>query len=205
MSYKFRFDISVFPREFFEDVARIVERKKLHIKIGESALKLIKKFRIEHITGLPFEDTIKLVEDIIDVHIKNVIGRDLFREANGKKALLLPHCSRKYMDMRCKASFDPELSSYTCGQCSDDCLINRATKLAKKRGYEVFVIPGGSCVKKILGRKKFSGVVGVACFEEMKMGGDLVGSMKTPVQGVPLIKNGCANTAFNMETLEMVL
>jgi hypothetical protein len=33
------------------------------------------------------------------------------------------------------------------------------------------------------------------------MGADTLGSMDVAVQAVPLIKNGCANTAFNMETL----
>jgi hypothetical protein len=45
----------------------------------------------------------------------------------------------------------------------------------------------------------------VACGEEIKMSGGVIGGMEVAGQAIPLIKNGCANTAFNMETLVKVL
>jgi hypothetical protein len=48
-------------------------------------------------------------------------------------------------------------------------------------------------------------VVGIACGEEMKVLGPLLNSMDVAGQAIPLIKNGCANTVFNMETLVKVL
>jgi hypothetical protein len=79
--------------------------------------------------------------------------------------------------------------------------VNEATSLAVKKGYDVYVVPGGSCVPKILKTKGYEGVVGVACGEEVRMSGEVLGSMDVVAQGIPLIKNGCANTAFNIETL----
>jgi hypothetical protein len=63
------------------------------------------------------------------------------------------------------------------------------------------VLPGASCIPKILKTNRYEGVVGVACGEEMKLSGELLGGMDVAGQAIPLIKNGCANTAFNIETL----
>jgi hypothetical protein len=39
----------------------------------------------------------------------------------------------------------------------------------------------------------------------MKLMGPLINGMKIAGQGIPLLKNGCACTVFNMETLIKVL
>jgi hypothetical protein len=53
--------------------------------------------------------------------------------------------------------------------------------------------------------KHYEGVVGVACGEEIKMSGEILKGMDVAGQAVPLIKNGCANTVFNIETLVDIL
>ena len=105
------------------------------------------------------------------------------------------------MDSRCKAIFESSLPSYVCAHCSPDCVVNKAERIAKEKGYDVYILPGGSCVPKILNSKKYEGVIGVACGEEAKMSVDLLKSMNVSSQAVPLLKNGCANTTFNIETL----
>ena len=82
---------------------------------------------------------------------------------------------------------------------------NKADKIAKEKGYDVYVLPGGSCVPKILKAHKYEGIVGVACGEEVKMSLDLLSSMSVVGQSVPLLKNGCSNTVFNLETLTKTL
>jgi len=109
------------------------------------------------------------------------------------------------MDSKCKAFFDASIPSYTCAHCSEDCLVNKAESYAKKKGYDVYVVPGGSCILKILKQNPYEGVVGVACGEEVKMGVAALENITVGVQVIPLIKNGCANTAFNMKTLVNVL
>jgi len=84
-------------------------------------------------------------------------------------------------------------------------LINRATSIAKKKGYDVYVVPGGSCIPKILRSKGYEGALGVACGEESKLSGELLENMGVACQAVPLIKNGCANTVFEIETLSKTL
>jgi hypothetical protein len=77
--------------------------------------------------------------------------------------------------------------------------------LARKKGYDIYLLPGGSCIPKILKTSRYEGIVVVACGEEMKIMGPLLNSMDVAGQAIPLIKNGCANTIFNMETLVKVL
>jgi len=41
----------------------------------------------------------------------------------------------------------------------------------------------------------------VACGEEIKVSGETLQATGVAGQAIPLIKNGCSNTVFNMETL----
>jgi hypothetical protein len=200
MPYKFTFDLSNIPRFFFTEIAKASYQKGVHRKMSKRALEIIKKFKIQEATGLDLSDAVALLEDLMDMHARNLLEKEKFEQTK-KRALFLPHCSRKFMDGRCQAIFDANIPSYVCAHCSPDCLVNEATSLAVKKGYDVYVVPGGSCVPNILKTKGYEGVVGVACGEEVRISGEVLGSMDVVAQGIPLIKNGCANTAFNIETL----
>jgi hypothetical protein len=205
MPYQFIFDLSKVPRFFFTEIARVSYKKGMHKTLLNTVQDIIKKFRIQEATGLNLSDAVVLLQDFIDVQAVNLLERRKFLQAK-KRALFLPHCSRKYMDNRCQASFDANIPSYSCAHCSEDCLINKADRLAKKKGYDVYVVPGGSCISKILKTNEYEGIVGIACGEEIKlMSVDSLSSMNVAGQAIPLIKNGCANTAFNMETLVKTL
>ena len=204
MPYKFTFDLSKVPRFFFTEVAKISYRKGMHKTLLKNLQDIITRFRIQEATGLNISDAVVLLQDLIDLQAVNLLERRKFLQAK-KRALFIPHCSRKYMDNRCKAFFDASIPSYACAHCSKDCLVNKADRLAKKKGYDVYVLPGASCIPKILKMGRYEGIVGVACGEEIKMSGDALGGVGVAGQAIPLIKNGCANTAFNMETLVKTL
>lgn len=204
MPYRFTFDLSKVPRFFFTEIARISYQKGMHKSFLETLQRVITKFRIQEATGLNLSDAIDLIQDFIDLQAVNLTERKKFLKTK-KRALLLPHCSRKYMNSHCKAAFDPSIPSYNCAHCSQDCLINKADCLAKKKGYDVYVLPGGSCVSKILRASKYEGVVGVACGEELKIGGSLLNESDVVAQAIPLLKNGCANTVFNLKTIDNTL
>ncbi len=204
MPYKFSFDLTGISQAFFKELARVADEKKIHRRLGGKARHLASKFKLSEISGLNVPDALQLVEDLVDIHIRNVSERERFKKTSSR-ALFLPHCSRKYLDSRCKAVFKSELPSYECCQCSDDCLINQATKMAEKKGYDVFVVPGGLCILDILKKNKYEGVIGVACSQEVKLGGDALKHFGVAGQSVPLIKNGCANTSFNLQSLENTL
>jgi hypothetical protein len=204
MPYRFTFDLSRIPRFFFTEIARISYQGGMHKKISKTIQEIIRKFKIQEATGLNLSDAVTLLEDLIEVQTRNLLERERFVQTK-KRALFLPHCSRKYMDNRCKAPFDPSLPSYVCAHCSPDCPIGRAVLFAEKKGYDVYILPGGSCIPKILKAQHYEGVVGVACGEEVKAGGEILTAMNISGQTVPLIKNGCANTAFNIESLYKTL
>ena len=204
MPYKFTFDLSKVPRFFFTEIAMVSYQKGMHRSFLTTLNDLILKFKIQEATGLNLSDAVALLQDLIDLQAINSMERGRFLQTK-KRAIFLPHCSRKYMDNRCKASFNPDIPSYTCSHCSDDCMVNKADLYARKKGYDVYLLPGGSCIPKILKNSHYEGIVGVACGEEMKIMGPLLSGMNVTGQGIPLIKNGCASTVFNMETLKKVL
>lgn len=204
MPYKFSFDLTKIPKGFFKEVAKVAHDKQLPTRLGERVKHIAEKFRIDEATGLKVTEVVAILEDLVDMYSLNLLEREKF-ESTKKRALFLPHCARKYMDNRCHAKFDPTVPSYICAQCSKDCLIRQATLIAKKKGYDVYVLPGSSCVSHILSNSCYDGVVGVACGEEAKIGGECLRSMGICGQAIPLLKNGCANTYFNIDILEKTL
>ncbi|MEA2055209.1 MAG: DUF116 domain-containing protein [Candidatus Thermoplasmatota archaeon] len=150
LAYNFTFDLSKLSQTLFKDIAKFSEKEKVPKKMGDLARTLIEKFDVNKIIGLPVDDSITIIEDIIEIHLKNSLYREHFLKTN-KRALFLPHCCRKYMDSRCKADFNPEFASYLCRNCSDDCQVNKATKLAKKRKLRCVRI-----ARQLLYQKDFS-------------------------------------------------
>ena len=200
MPYEFTFDLSKFPRFFFAEIAKAGYQKKVGIRLQE----IIRRFRIQEATGLNLSDAVMLLQDLIDMQAENLLERKRFDKTK-TRALFLPHCSRKYMDGHCKASFETGTSSFRCAHCSNDCPVGRAVVFAEKKGYDVYILPGGSCITKILKAKRYEGIVGVACCDEIKTGVEILKLNGVSHQTVPLVKNGCANTSFNLETLRQTL
>ena len=204
MPYGFSFDLSHMPQEFYKLLTKTAYEKNMHKRIAVGVRQLAEKLKIHEIAGLNISDITTLVEDLVDIHFKNISERERFQKTR-KRALFLPHCSRKYMDGRCQAIFDEDVPSYSCAKCSPDCLVNKSTELGKKMGYDVYVLPGGTCLPTILERNAYEGVVGVACSQELKQVEELLNHRDLPSQAVFLVKNGCANTKFNLDSLEEVL
>ena len=203
MAYKFAFDLTGFSRSFFREVAKVSDQRGIHRKIGDAVERIVQRFNVQAATGLPVADAVTLVNDLVDIYARNLAHEERFRQTK-KRALLLPHCSRKYMDRRCQAEFNPEFSTYECKHCSKDCLVGQAVTLGERLGYDVYILPGGSCIHKILSKRSYDAIVGVACPNEIQLGIKQLGD-RMPYQAIPLLKNGCANTSFNLDTLEQVL
>jgi hypothetical protein len=204
MSYAFTFDLSKLSQVIFKDIAKISEKDKLNEKLANMARNIVDKFNVDKHTGLPISDSITVIEDLIRVNMKNSLQKEQFLQTK-KRALFLPHCCRKYMDARCKATFDTITSSYTCNHCSPDCLVHKATALSTQRNYDIYVLPGASCVRKIFQKHHYEGIVGVACTDELKLASAILEQQNIHAQGIPLVKNGCSETQFNFETLDQTL
>jgi hypothetical protein len=204
MSYAFTFDLSKLSQAIFKDIAKISENDKLNEKLATMARNIVNKFNVDKHTGLPISESITVIEDLIHINLKNSLQKEQFLQTQ-KRALFLPHCCRKYMDSRCHATFDTTTSSYTCNHCSPDCLIHQATVLSAQRNYDIYVLPGASCVRKIFQKKHYEGIVGVACTDELKLASTILEQHNIHAQGIPLIKNGCSETQFDFDILEQIL
>jgi hypothetical protein len=200
MPYKFTFDISKKKYHFFTRLMIVGYQKGISKVFFKNLLGIIRKLRLQEATGFNLENNIMIIQDLVDMNYLNLINRKQFLLTKNR-ALFIAHCSRKYMDNRCKAIFEESLPSYVCAHCSPDCGVNKADHVAKEKGYDIYVLPGGSCIPKILKTRQYKGIVGVACGEEAKMSGELLTSMGVALQYVPLLKNGCASTVFKIETL----
>jgi hypothetical protein len=204
MPYDFNFDLSGIPRQFFRELSRVAEERQLHKRFGLRARDIAERFKLSEATGLDVETILFLMEDMVDVQIQNMKQKERFM-GTIDRALFLPHCARKYMDGKCKASFDSGVPTYQCVHCSEDCQVGQAAKLGEERRYSVFIVPGGSCIPGIIKRGDFKAIVGVACGMEMKPALQMIQKFDLPGQAVPLLKNGCANTSFSIHYLEAVL
>ena len=204
MAYKFNFDFTRVSRSFFREIAKTAENTGIHRKIGYGISSLVKKFKIHEITGLDIQNIVEIVTDLVDIQIKNVANRPAFIKAK-KRALFLPQCLRKNTHGSCRATFKPEVPSHFCNSCSFDCLVNRATQMGKQKGYDVYIIDGGSCITRIMEQNEYEAVIGVACPPEIKLAASYLEELNIPGQGVPLTKNGCVFTKFNIESLQRIL
>ncbi len=116
------------------------------------------------------------------------------------KIVFLPHCLRA-PDCRAKLSSE----GYICLDCGK-CRISSFLKKAKEKGYDVFIVPGASLIKKILedyGDPEI--VIGVACDAELKEGLAMMKKYKIKAKALKLLKDGCINTEVDFDKLESML
>lgn len=201
MAYDFTFDISPMAGSLLDEISLVSYGKKISRTVIRQ---IVEKFNLHKLLRIDMEAAVTIVEDLINVYSRNHDERELFMDTK-KRALFIPHCSRKFMDSRCKAVFDEDYRTFKCMKCSSDCRVSHASKLGEERGYDVFILPGGSCIRKIIENGKYDAVAGVACTQELRLWGDFVESKKIIKQEIPLMSNGCANTKFSMELLDEIL
>ncbi|GAG00117.1 unnamed protein product, partial [marine sediment metagenome] len=97
MAYKFKFDLSRVSKTFFKGIAKDAHERGVHKRAGKNVRYLANKLRVGELTGLNVADAATLVEDLVDVQARNLADEEKFRKTKNR-TLLLPHCTRKYMD-----------------------------------------------------------------------------------------------------------
>ena len=138
---------------------------------------------------------LKLDEHLIDdisIKVRDDINKEKFKKIPADKTLIfLPHCLR-HRD--CPATLQKEgLNCTECGLCS----IGVIKKKSEPLGYKLYIVPGGSFVKKIVMENKFKAVIGVACHEDLSQMMMLLSDFCP--QGVLLEKTGCFETKVNVK------
>lgn len=136
--------------------------------------------------------------DKLYIELKNDIDKDDFKKIQpSKKAVFLPQCLRN--SVKCKAKLG-ELG-YECIDCCN-CKASQIKKEAESLGYRVFIVPGGSMVKKIIKKTRPHAVAGVACMNELAMALD---EFRIPTQSIELSRDGCVDTDIELEKVFTVL
>ncbi|WP_406661064.1 DUF116 domain-containing protein [Methanolobus sp. ZRKC3] len=135
-----------------------------------------------------------LIDEIL-VEVRNAVMIDKFRKVEDERVIFLPQCLRS---PKCKARCDP-IIGYECKICGL-CDIGNVCEAAEKYNFQVYIIPGGSFVKKIIKAHRPKSCIGVACYPE------LAESMQgcSPfmvVQGISLTRDGCFDTRVDVNEI----
>jgi len=127
------------------------------------------------------------IVDQIGVEVRNKVNQKDFRKTKHEdKILVLPHCLR---NTECQATL--ETSGIICKNCNK-CVIGVLKNKGEDMGYKVYIIPGSQFLKKIVEQNKFKAILGVACYQDLNL--CMMNLSNYPVQGVPLLRDGCINT-----------
>ncbi|MCD6434120.1 MAG: DUF116 domain-containing protein [Candidatus Diapherotrites archaeon] len=130
------------------------------------------------------------------IEFRNKLNELAFRETPlEKRAVFLPHCIRK--QNKCKGKYGKfGLECKGCGACQ----IAELIRISKEIGYkDIFVVPGGSMVIKIIKKIKPKAALGVACYNELNLAFNALRKLGVAAQGVLLLKEGCSETFTNIE------
>ncbi|MFH1285103.1 MAG: DUF116 domain-containing protein [Candidatus Micrarchaeota archaeon] len=137
------------------------------------------------------------------VELTNSLNRDMFKKIpKNERIVFIPHCLRNIKE--CKAVMDEEgVHCLKCGKCK----IGGIVAECEKNGSKWFVVGGGSQVFILVKKYKPRAVVGIACYNELKLAIEKFAEIKIPGQVVLLGKTGCVNTDVEIkdvkEKLEM--
>lgn len=110
-----------------------------------------------------------------------------------ERAVFLPQCLRS---SKCPSSLSPEgLVCQHCGRCEVDSGVNRLEKM----GYQVFICPGSTFVKRMAKKYRPKAIIGVGCLMEVREGLEMADKMGMIAQGVVTLKDGCVETTVDWD------
>ncbi len=166
--------------------------------IGTLAKSKISGFALQKIERLAAKmgvDEKELFE--LYVKTKNTASRQKFATTPySERILLLPQCLRS---KDCPAELKEH--GYECQGCGR-CNIKDVIDQTKRLGYKhVYILPGGSIVKKIFDKEKPKACLGVACLKELMLGSFICEKLGVIGQGVALLRDGCVNTTVDWKVV----
>lgn len=139
--------------------------------------------------------------DMLSNDMKNFVKyKELSKIPFNERILLLPQCLRK---MDCPATLN-SLRGFQCIQCGR-CEIGDLISFCNELNLQVFIIPGGSFVKKVVKLTKPKAIIGVGCHIELREGSLVLDYLKIPGRGISLEKDGCIETKVNYEKIKKAL
>ena len=122
----------------------------------------------------------------VDEKIVDQIGVEVRNKVNEKS----------FDNIKCEAKLDA--TGLHCTDCNR-CVIGVLKNKAEYKGYNVFIIPGSTFLKKIVKENEFKAVLGVACYQDLNLA--MMKLSKFHCQGVPLLKDGCVCTKVDTKAV----
>jgi len=117
-----------------------------------------------------------------------------------RRLLLLPKCLSSSHD--CRGKYDSVgLDCAGCGRCS----IFDLKREAEDLGYQVIVAEGTSSVISKVLQGSADAVLGVACLDSLEKSFERIAELGIPHQSVPLLTDGCRDTAAEIEVVRRLL
>lgn len=139
--------------------------------------------------------------DRVYLEFKNELVRDSYEATEvSDRVLLLPHCM---MDVDvCEAERID--MGYDCRECGG-CDLEDLTRLAEELGYDHYIVPGGSMVRKIVEEMDYEVAVGVACFPELVDANKYLERNGMRMMMAELNEDGCFMTSVHVPDVERLL
>ena len=134
-------------------------------------------------------------EDFLKILINNETWRDSVAAVPfERRTLLLPPCLRSAA--KCRAEFDE--FGLLCEQCGS-CVLCELVSEAEKLGYSVLIAEGTSIVAEMVRNGMVDAVIGVSCMHSLERTYPHVYSKAVPGLAVPLLQDGCSDTALDVD------
>lgn len=129
---------------------------------------------------------------IIFIKIHNTVNAKAFASIPvEERAIFVPQCLRS---AKCPAHLTPEgLKCRNCGLCE----IGYEHQLLQKLGYNFFIVPGSSFIKRIIKQYRPRALIGIGCLIEVKDGIEMADKFGVIAMGIVSLKDGCVETAVN--------
>ncbi|MFQ5815945.1 MAG: DUF116 domain-containing protein [Candidatus Hydrothermarchaeaceae archaeon] len=138
-----------------------------------------------------------IIIDQIGIEVRNHLSAHGFATVPpADRIVVVPQCLR---DLKCPARLDPT-SGIKCRECGK-CVVKDLKEEGERLGYKVFVVPGGRFVQRIVKTMHPKAALGVACHKDLNLAMHEIASANIIVQGVPLLRDGCMNTAVDVKEL----
>jgi geranylgeranyl pyrophosphate synthase len=119
---------------------------------------------------------------------------------HARRLVLLPRCFRNVE--ACQAQMTTEgLDCRDCGACA----LTDLRAEALRQGYRVLLAEGSPAVLKIILGGQVDAVLGVACLDVLEKTFDKILLAGIPCLAVPLLSNGCRDTAADLDWVRQML
>ncbi len=139
--------------------------------------------------------------DIISNDMRNFIHyKKLTKIPFEDRILLLPQCLRK---INCPSILD-SAKGFQCTKCGK-CGIGDLISFCEERNIKVFIVPGGSFVKKVIKLARPKAIIGVGCHVELREASLVLDYLKIPGRGINLEIDGCIETKVDYEKIKKAL